>query len=166
MRRQMAALIFAISMSASAQVAVQVPGTFSKVPAYPPSVGIFPTTPSISLGSDLTPTVVTTHDPVAISTPLSFSVQPNQLSGRWPGTLGFAAESLGAFPREVAAIERISVSSTDRYILRGSMADDSISLGEFARKLRHGQDIVKHTLTNADVQQLKDRDLENGIRHE
>lgn len=166
MRRQFVLLVFAIAIGASAQVMVQVPGTFTKVPGYPPTVGILPTTPSISLGSDLTPTVVTTHDPIAISTPYSFSVQANQLSGRWPGTLAFAAESLGAFPYGAVPVEHTRSRDNGRYIPRGSMADDAISLGDFARQLRGGRDILKHTLTNADVQQLRDRDLQRGTAKE
>lgn len=148
------------------------PGTFNNPPAQNTQQiitigGYLVSTPTLSLGNGLTPTVITNQDTVNVSMPQNTSFSGPSVQVTNPATLNESAVVVPA-PNATANVgseQRVQGQASRNFDftsapdggggpLVGSMADNTISLGEVARKARNGKQIAMHSITNADVNAL------------
>jgi hypothetical protein len=159
-------MLSTILLSGLAVAQTPMPGTFNNVPAQNTQQvntngGYIVSTPTISLGNGITPTVVTNQDTVNVSLPQNTSLNGPSVQVNNPATLNETAVAT----TNVANNQRVEGQASRNFDfinapdggggpIVGSMADSTISLGEVARKARNGKQIAKHSITNADVNAL------------
>jgi hypothetical protein len=159
MRKWMLALsILLLSGAIAAQTPM--PGTFNNPPSQSTNTGYIVSPPTISFGNGITPTVITNQDAVTVTLPQNISqngqtVQTN--SGESSNEQTAMASNAGAnVDQRIAGqasrnFDFVKAPAGGGGPIMGSMADNSVSLGEVARKARNGKQISKHSITNADV---------------
>lgn len=154
-----------ILLSGLAVAQTPLPGTFNNAPAQNTQQvntngGYIVSTPTISLGNGITPTVVTNQDTINVSLPQNTSLNGPTVQVSNPATLNETAVATN-----VANNQRIEGQASRNFDfvnapdggggpIVGSMADSTVSLGEVARKARNGKQIAKRSITNADVNAL------------
>ena len=160
------------TMVLSGVVAAQTPGTFNNTPQQNSQQisgnanGYIVSPPTLSLGNGITPTVVTNQDTVNVTLPQNTSmngqaiqannaVTTNAISGNTAnGNTNGATGNVQQAGLASRNFDFITAPNGGNGPIAGSMADATISLGEFARKARNGKQIAKHSITNADVNAL------------
>ena len=158
-----------ILLSGLAVAQTPLPGTFNNTPAQNTQQvitngGYIVSTPTLSLGNGITPTVVTNQDTVNVSLPQNTSLNGPTVQVTNPATLNETV-STAATATNVSNEQRVEGQASRNFDfinapdggggpLVGSMSDNTVSLGEVARKARNGKQIAKHSITNADVNAL------------
>jgi hypothetical protein len=156
-----------ILLSGIAVAQTPLPGTFNNAPPQNTQQintingGYIVSTPTISLGNGITPTVVTNQDTVNVSLPQNTSLNGPTVQVTNPATLNEStvATTTAANNQRVEGqasrnFDFVNAPDGAGGPIVGSMSDSSISLGEVARKARNGKQIAKHSITNADVNAL------------
>ena len=173
--------ISTLLLSGLAVAQTPIPGTFNNTPPQTTQQtngsgnngGYIVSPPTISLGNGITPTVVSNQDSVNITGPQNTSLNGQAVQANNPATVndngGIVANAdnanSGAVNNQASANGQNRTTASRNYDfarapsgesgpITGSMSDDSISLGEVARKARNGKQIAKRTITNADVNAL------------
>jgi hypothetical protein len=162
--------ISTILLSGIAVAQTPLPGTFNSSPAQNTQQvntngGYIVSTPTISLGNGITPTVVTNQDTVNVSLPQNTSLSGPTVQVTNPATLNETSVATAAPATNVSNEQRVEGQASRNFDfinapdggggpIVGSMADSTVSLGEVARKARNGKQIAKHSITNADVNAL------------
>jgi hypothetical protein len=158
-------------MMLSGVVAAQapIPGTFSSTPPQTTQQtngsanngGYIVSPPTISYGDGITPTVVTNQDAINVTMPQNTALNGQVVQANNPGTLNDNANGnsqVNANGQIAGQANRgfdfIKAPNGENTPIGGSMADDSVSLGDLARRVRNGKQISKRTITNADVNAL------------
>jgi hypothetical protein len=152
-------LAFTIILSGVVAAQTTIPGTFNRTQPVPQQTngGYIVSTPTISLGDGITPTVITNQDTVNVTLPQNTSLNGPTVQTNNPATLNTAANTTAASDNSQTAgqasrnFDFVKAPGGENSPVAGSMADDSVSLGEVARKVRNGKQISKRTITNADV---------------
>ncbi len=115
--------------------------------------------PTITLGNGISPTVITNQDAVQVTVPQNMAVSGSTVQAPNPATVNNAPT---ANPGTTSGVQQngqqhfdfVVAPTSDNSDIGGSMSDDTVSLGEVARKYRNGRQISKRTITNADVDAL------------
>jgi len=143
-----------------------IPGTFNTAPQQPGNgnnSGYIVSPPTIALGNGITPTVVTNQDTISVTLPQNTSINGPTVQANVPATVNENAATMNnvatnsdqQIPGQASRnFDFVNAPSGENKPIVGSMADDSISLGELARKVRNGKQIAKRSITNADVNAL------------
>lgn len=152
-----------LMLSGAVAAQAPVPGTFTNTPPQTTQQtngsgnngGYIVSPPTISYGDGITPTVVTSQDTVQVVAPQNTAINGPTVQATSPATLT-PSNNQGANPANAPAqrFDFVVAPNADNSVVGGSMADDTVSLGDAARKFRNGKTISKRTLTNADVAAL------------
>ena len=168
-------IVSTLLLSGLAVAQTPIPGTFNNTPPQATQQtnssgnngGYIVSPPTISFGDGISPTVITSQDAVNITLPQNTSLNGQSVQANNPATVN---DSGGTFtsnnaseannqsnPNSGAAsrnFDFVRAPGAESGPIAGSMSDDSVSLGEVARKARNGKEIAKRTITNADVNAL------------
>ncbi len=152
------------TMMLSGALAAQapLPGTFSSTPPQTTqqtngsgnSGGYIVSPPTISYGDGVTPTVVTNQDAVQVTAPQNSAITGATVQANNPATLSNNANANPANATQPQHFDFVVAPNGNNSVVGGSIEDDTVSLGDVARKYRSGKTIAKRTLTNADVDAL------------
>lgn len=155
-------LAFTLILGGVVAAQTTIPGTFNRTQPVPQQTngGYIVSTPTISLGDGITPTVITNQDTVNVTLPQNTSLNGPTVQTNNPATLNAnatatnttaAADNSQTAGQASRNFDFVKAPGGESAPVAGSMADDTISLGEVARKVRNGKQISKRTITNADV---------------
>jgi hypothetical protein len=160
-------LAFTMILSGIVVAQTTIPGTFNRTQQQTPGTanngGSIVSTPTISLGNGITPTVITNQDTVNVTLPQNTSLSGPTVQANAPAPVSTdmsganAANAVGTdngqnVPGQASRnFDFVKAPGGETGPVVGSMEDPSISLGEVARKVRNGKQISKRTITNADV---------------